>query len=107
MPTLQNKKTNGIRMNRLRFEWDNEKDKLNQKKHGISFDEAKSVFYDDQAIQFWDDNHSNLEERFLLLGRSSKMRILLIVHCYRQQESVIRIISARKATTNESKQYRG
>ncbi|EAZ89748.1 BrnT family toxin [Crocosphaera chwakensis] len=94
-------------MNRLRFEWDNEKNKLKQKKHGISFDEAKSVFYDDQAIQFWDDNHSNLEERFLLLGRSSKMRILLIVHCYREQESVIRIISARKATKNESKQYRG
>ncbi len=107
MPTLKNETTNAIKMNRLRFDLDNEKNKLNQKKHGISFEEAKSVFYDDQAIQFWDDNHSNLEERFLLLGRSSKMRILLIVHCYREQESVIRIISARKATKNERKQYRG
>ncbi|MGK7898583.1 MAG: BrnT family toxin [Xenococcus sp. (in: cyanobacteria)] len=94
-------------MNRLSFEWDNEKNRINQQKHSISFEEAKSVFYDDQAIQFWDADHSNAEDRFLLLGRSSKMRILLIVHCYREQESVIRIISARKATKNERKYYRG
>ncbi len=94
-------------MNRLIFEWDNEKNRINQKKHGISFEEAKSVFYDDNAIQFWDEDHSDAEDRFLLLGRSSKMRILLIVHSYREQESVIRIISARKATKNESKHYRG
>ncbi|ACK70935.1 protein of unknown function DUF497 [Gloeothece citriformis PCC 7424] len=81
-------------MSRLFFEWDNEKNRINQKKHGVSFEEAKSVFYDDNAIQFWDDDHSEEEDRFLLLGRSSKMRILLIVHCYREQESVIRIISA-------------
>ncbi|NEP13903.1 MAG: BrnT family toxin [Symploca sp. SIO2C1] len=94
-------------MNRLVFEWDNEKNSINQKKHSISFEEAKSVFYDDNAIQFWDEDHSDVEDRFLLLGRSSKMRILLIVHCYREQESVIRIISARKATKNERKYYQG
>ena len=94
-------------MNRLIFEWDNEKNRINQKKHSISFEEAESVFYDDNAIQFWDEDHSDTEDRFLLLGKSSKMRILLIVHCYREQESVIRIISARKATKNESKHYGG
>ncbi|MBD2596677.1 BrnT family toxin [Nostoc spongiaeforme FACHB-130] len=70
-------------MNQLLFEWDNEKNKINQKKHGVSFEEAKSVFYDDNAIEFWDEDHSEAEDRFLLLGRSSKMRILLIVHCFR------------------------
>ncbi|WP_287517834.1 BrnT family toxin [Okeania sp. SIO2C2] len=63
------------------------------------------MFYDDNAIQFWDEQHSELEDRFLLLGISSKMRLLLIVHCYREQESVIRIISARKATKKESQLY--
>ena len=94
-------------MSQLLFEWDNEKNRINQKKHGVSFEEAKSVFYDDRAIQFWDEEHSEEEDRFLLLGISSKMRILLIVHCYREQESVIRIISARKATQKESQYYRG
>jgi uncharacterized DUF497 family protein len=94
-------------MSRLIFQWDKNKDLINQKKHGISFEEAKSVFYDDNAIQFWDETHSELEDRFLLLGMSSKMRLLLIVHCYREEESEIRIISARKATKKESQQYRG
>lgn len=94
-------------MSQLLFEWDNEKSRINQKKHGVSFEEAKSVFYDDNAIQFWDEDHSEAEDRFLLLGRSSKMRILLIVHSFREQESVIRIISARKATQKESQEYRG
>lgn len=94
-------------MSQLLFEWDNEKNKINQKKHGISFEEAKTVFYDDNAIQFWDEDHSEGEDRFLLLGRSSKMRILLIIHCFRERESIIRIISARKATQKESQEYRG
>ncbi len=94
-------------MSRLYFEWDNEKNQLNQNKHGVSFEEAKSVFYDDNAIQFWDENHSEVEDRFLLLGRSSKMRILLVVHCFREADSVIRIISARKATGKECQSYRG
>lgn len=93
-------------MKRLIFEWDNEKNRINQEKHKVSFEEAKSVFYDENAIQFWDEDHSDTEDRFLLLGRSYRMRILLIVHCYRERESVIRIISARKATKNESKFYR-
>ncbi len=71
----------------------------------FNFKKHSSVFYDDNAIQFWDENNSELEDRFLLLGISSKMRILLIVHCYREEESVIRIISARKATKKESQQY--
>ena len=94
-------------MSRILFEWDNEKNRINQKKHGVSFEEAKTVFYDDNAIQFWDEDHSEEEERFLLLGRSSKMRILLIIHCFREQESIIRILSARKATQKESIEYRG
>lgn len=69
-------------MSQLLFQWDKDKDLINQKKHGVSFEEAKSVFYDDNAIQFWDETHSELEDRFLLLGMSSKMRLLLIVHCY-------------------------
>ena len=94
-------------MKRLIFEWDSEKNRINQEKHKVSFEEAKSVFYDENAIQFLDEDHSDTEDRFLLLGRSYRMRILLIVHCYREQESVIIIISARKATKNESKFYRG
>lgn len=94
-------------MSQLFFEWDNEKNRINQQKHGVSFEEAKSVFWDDNAIQFWDEEHYEMEDRFLLLGISSKMRILLIVHCYREKESVIRIISARKATKKESKHYGG
>ena len=94
-------------MTPLSFEWDKQKNQTNQKKHGVSFPEAESVFYDEKAVQFRDDDHSEMEERFLLLGRSSKMRILLIVHCYREEDSVIRIISARKATQKEFQQYRG
>jgi hypothetical protein len=94
-------------MSSLSFEWDEYKNQTNQKKHGISFEEAETVFYDENAIQFWDDDHSETEDRFLLLGRSSKMRILLIVHCFQEQESVIRIISVRKATSKETQQYRG
>lgn len=93
-------------MSQLLFQWDKDKDVINQRKHSVSFEEAKSVFYDDNAIQFWDETHSELEDRFLLLGMSSKMRLLLIVHCYREKESEIRIISARKATKKESQQYR-
>jgi uncharacterized protein len=91
---------------KIRFEWDEQKDKINQQKHGISFEEAESVFLDDYAVQFWDEEHSQDEERFLLLGLSSKMRILLVVHCFREEDAIIRIISARKATKNESKEYR-
>ena len=93
-------------MNKITFQWDKQKSQINQQKHGISFEEAESVFFDDYAIQFWDEDHSQDEERFLLLGISSKMRILIVVHCFREEDSIIRIISARKATKNESQAYR-
>ncbi len=94
-------------MKKLIFEWDNIKANENLKKHGVSFEEAQSVFFDDNAVQFWDDKHSEYEERFLMLGMSNKIRIFLVVHCYREGESTIRIISARKATRNEKIEYTG
>lgn len=89
----------------LKFEWDKTKARKNLEKHEVSFEEAQSVFFDDDAVQLWDSNHSQGEERFLMLGLSNKLRILLIVHCYREDNSTIRIISARKATKNEKKEY--
>jgi len=89
------------------FEWDSTKAKSNLKRHGISFEEAKSVFFDDYALQFYDEGHSEEEDRFLLLGLSNTSKLLMIVHCEREGGNVIRIISARKATTNESAFYQG
>jgi len=94
-------------MEKLVFEWDGKKARENQSKHGISFEEAQSVFFDDLAIQFWDDSHSGQEDRFLMLGLSYKLRLLLVVHCFRESDSNIRIISARKATKNEIRYYPG
>ena len=93
-------------MKELRFEWDPAKADQNFRKHGISFEEAKSVFFDESAVEFYDDEHSEWEDRFLLLGLSSRLRLLLVCHCYREREAVIRIISARKATKNEARHYR-
>lgn len=92
-------------MDELRFEWDERKDRANQRKHGVSFEEARTVFLDENAVEFYDDEHSEWEDRFLMLGVSIKLRILLVCHCLRQQGSVIRIISTRKATKNEQKFY--
>lgn len=92
-------------MRNLRFEWDNKKDKTNVKKHGISFHEARSVFFDDHAIQFFDPDHSVEEDRFLLLGMNFKLRTLVVCHCFRESETVIRIISARKADHEEEREY--
>ena len=92
-------------MKTLRFEWDPGKAMANLKKHGISFQEAITVFYDEYAVEFYDDEHSEWEDRFLLLGLSSSLRLLLICHSYREEESIIRIISARKATKTEAKHY--
>ncbi|MCD6115401.1 BrnT family toxin [bacterium] len=92
-------------MKNIRFAWDENKNITNQKKHKISFDEAKTVFYDDNARLICDNDHSNFEERFILLGISSHLRILVVVHAYKEQDEIIRIISARKATKNESKYY--
>ena len=94
-------------MKPLRFDWDKSKSKANQKKHGISFEEAQTVFFDENAIEYFDPDHSESEDRFLLLGLSSSLRILVVSHCYRKRESLIRIISARKATKKEQKVYAG
>ena len=92
-------------MKSLGFEWDKEKNRENQRKHGVSFVEAQAVFFDENAVEFYDDEHSEWEDRFLLLGISAKMRVLLVCHCLRESGSIIRIISARKATKNERELY--
>ena len=89
----------------LKFEWDDNKNQTNIQKHGISFEEATSVFYDDDALIISDDAHSDDENRFILIGFSYKANILVVCHCYREQESIIRIISARKADKKETKEY--
>ena len=92
-------------MSKIKFSWEEEKNKTNRKKHGVSFEEAQTVFYDDNAIEFDDPDHSENEDRFLMLGISGRLRMLLVCHCYRANDSVIRIISARKATRKEAEQY--
>jgi uncharacterized DUF497 family protein len=91
----------------IRFAWDPVKARANLRKHGVSFEEAQSVFYDDFAVQFFDDEHSAGEERFLLLGMSSGARVLLVCHCERESGSIVRIISARRATKRECAFYGG
>ena len=90
----------------IRFEWDPGKDAANRRKHGVSFEEAQSVFFDEHAVQFYDEENSKHEDRFLMLGISLRLRVLLVCHCERESGSVIRIISARKATQSERKFYR-
>jgi len=92
-------------MTPLRFEWDEAKNRENQRKHSVSFAEAQTVFFDENALEFYDDEHSEWEDRFLLLGLSTKLRVLLVCHCLREGGSVVRIISARKATKNERGLY--
>lgn len=89
----------------IEFEWDENKNRTNQKKHGISFEEAKTVFYDEAAILFDDPEHSEVEERFLIIGMAAGERLCLVSHCYRDKEKKIRIISARKATKSEREFY--
>ncbi len=79
-------------MSRVRFEWDDKKEKTNIKKHGISFGEASTAFYDENAIQFFDPDHSEGEDRFILLGISFKLKVLVVCHCFRKEETVVRII---------------
>ena len=92
-------------MSTLRIEWDPRKAALNLKKHGVSFDDAQTVFSDERARLIDDPDHSDVEERFLLLGLSSNLRLLVVAHCYRTDGNVIRIISARKATREEQRFY--
>lgn len=92
-------------MAELRFEWDPTKSAANKRKHGVAFEEAESVFADDHALLIDDPDHSDTEERFVLLGLSAKLRVLVVIHCYRKNDAIIRIISARKATTPEQRRY--
>lgn len=94
-----------IIMDILKFEWDEQKNEINKQKHNISFEEAKTVFYDENALIIDDPEHSREEERFIILGVSQKANLLVVCHCYRSSDSVIRLISARKATKKESMQY--
>ena len=93
-------------MHDIRFEWDRKKAALNRRKHGVSFEEAQTVFYDENAIEFFVPDHSDREDRFIMLGVSFTLRLLVVCHCLREAQSVIRIISARKATRHEAKSYR-
>ncbi len=92
-------------MDALRIEWDENKNRANRHKHGISFEEAETVFADDYALLIADPEHSDNEDRFILLGMSSSLRIMVVCHCYRVQDDVIRIITARKATREEQNGY--
>lgn len=92
-------------MNQLRFEWDARKAAANLRQHEISFEEAKTVFLDDEALLIPDEEHSTDEDRFMIMGFSMQLRILVVCHCYRESGDVIRIISARKASRTERNQY--
>lgn len=87
------------------FVWDKNKAELNREKHGVSFEEAKSVFDDYEALLIYDPDHSEDEDRFILMGMSSILRVLVVCHCYRDENEIIRISSARKATKNERNEY--
>ena len=100
---IENVCTYNVQM--IKFEWDAAKARSNLKKHGVSFSEAESVFYDEFAIQFFDDENADLEDRFLMLGFSNESRLLIVCHCERCADEIIRIFSARKATRNEKKHY--
>ena len=89
----------------IHFVWSEVKNRQNMRKHGVSFEEARTVFFDEKARVAHDPDHSDTEDRFLLLGMSRRLRLLLVCHCYRESDEQIRIISARKATVAESRQY--
>jgi uncharacterized protein len=93
-------------MKAISFEWDEKKAEDNLKSHKVSFEEALTIFSDPNARMIYDPEHSEDEERFILLGISSGLRLLTVCHCYREDDMIIRIISARKATKKEQKQYR-
>ena len=92
-------------MDGLKFVWDRRKETANRKKHGVSFAEAKTAFFDENARVIADPDHSDEEDRFILLGLSSQLRLLVVCHCYREDHETIRIISARKASRSERREY--
>ena len=94
-------------MNDIRFDWDEKKNRENKRKHGVSFEEAQTVFLDEKAIRYYDPDHSEDEDRFIMLGMSLQLGLLVVCRCYRANDMVIRIISARKADKNESAAYGG
>lgn len=98
--------TYSVRMSELRFVWDDSKNRANRQKHGVSFEEAQTAFLDENAQVYADPDHSEDEDRFILLGVSSQLRVLVVCHCYRERDAVIRIISARKANRVEQLDYR-
>ena len=89
----------------IRFEWDPRRSEANRRKHKVSFEEAQTVFLDENALRFFDPDHSDDEDRFLMLGISFALRVLVVCHCYREDDAVIRIISARKADKQEQAEY--
>ena len=89
----------------LEFEWNKRKATSNQKKHGVSFEEARTAFFDEGAIQYFDPDNSDQEERFILLGLSLQPQVLVVCHCFKESETVVRIISARKADKVEERAY--
>ena len=92
-------------MSFLRFEWDERKNASDRRKHRVSFEEARTAFLDDNARVIPDPDHSEGEDRFVLIGFSISLRVLVVCHCYRQTEEIVRIISARRADQNETRQY--
>jgi len=92
-------------MAEIRFVWDEKKNLANQRKHGVSFEEAQTAFYDENATVYFDPDHSEDENRFILLGMSFKLRVIVVCHCYRESDTVIRIVSARKADKGEEAAY--
>lgn len=93
-------------MKDLYFDWNEAKNKANVRKHGVSFEEARSVFFDENALLIADPDHSENEDRFVLLGLSAKLRLLLVCHCFEADDGLIRVISSRKATRKEMSLYR-
>jgi len=96
-----------VHMIDIHFEWDEKKNRENRRKHKVSFEEAQTVFYDENAKRYFDPDYSDEKDRFLMLGMSFTLRVLVVCHCYREGESVIRIISARKADKQEQSDYWG
>ena len=94
-------------MSNIRFVWDSKKNIANKRKHGVSFEEAQTVFYDEYAQLITDPDHSGEEDHCIILGRSIRLRILVVCHCYREDDEVIRIISARRANKFEQNFYKG
>jgi uncharacterized protein len=92
-------------MEGLQFIWDEKKNRANRRKHGVTFEEAQTAFFDERAKVYFDPDHSENEARFILLGVSYRLRALIVCHCYREKESLIRIVSARKADRREQEDY--